>query len=630
MANTRPSLDRFSAKVGGTRRKKISRACANCRQRKTRCFFDISGDKCRRCREELLNCEVREQDRRGGYANVIMGRMRNSEMCSSPHKYRSTAGSRTSDIPKEPLLRGEVLTGDDAASLLNNASSEDRSNPGITTLTQNSNDTVRIGHPLPEDNGHEPETIQESSIVRDNILTAEAALRFVSFFFDKMAKIYHPFFPHEFRDPDVLCTQPALLTVVCAIGARCQDKNVEDRLLHKKLWIHYRETVSRLLWDCPDSQVRSVVSSVILLCEWLPAALLSESSSPKSVLRKHSDICWPLVGQTIRFAGCKGLLDHDIGLKIALHFADHNLACRLGQQPMLGLVDPDEELPENLVEPFFLTDYARLGIVKILNYAQSSLYSSRKTTYQLIASGQHVTILNFLLPQVNKWKEDFQEIERSKDWTCRSVMHEFSYLQLYLFSIVLVQLELFPPSGSKTFLESYKFLYMAVEAATYIVDHESSPECPVDRCFSPVSWISRLLHASVFLAKTILIGTVYSTLEQQLTTLHTLSKASDTMATLPPEGLNSYSKPLKLICEKFLPKHTAEDRAYMLRNGSNLPFESGIATDSPVQRGIGKIHQDENIFSENTTSIEKSEILDFLDNESILSFLGDTLDQGLY
>lgn len=547
------------------RRKRARKACLSCRKRKTRCDFDGDKAPCRRCREEDLICEIPDIDKRGGYGNVLAGKEKREREAAD--RLRLAEGTAPQSRPMSPItestvLKNEMYTPNDAIEILHQASSErKRGIPSKTIATgfdyrqveprskkraisiENSNNTLLSTQRIP---------VHDSAIVADGILSTEEVCRLVGFFFAEIAPFYASYIPSEYQELARIAAEPALLSVVCTVGARCLDVN-DNRNLQEKLWKYCQRTVSELMWECPQCNVRSLIFGVLTLCEWFPGTLLENNSSPGEALRRHTRICWPLMGQAVRIARYTGLLKNDIQTTIALHFSDHLLACRLGQQPMLDqLHGAEEEFPESAIRQCSLSDRARLDIVKLLHLANRSLYRSRTETQRLVSSGHHITILTLVHELVKKWESDYSDIVEGTAWSDRTTMFEFRHFQLYVFSVVLMSWQEKSVDKLLHFEESREFLNMAIKAAVFIIQHESADDIPVDLRFSPIQWITRLLHASVFLAKTLLTKGVYANRQKQQDIVSILYKASQTMAQLPPEDQHIYSKPLELICQRFM------------------------------------------------------------------------------
>lgn len=561
------------------RRKRARKACLNCRRRKTRCDFDGDKAPCRRCREEDMLCEIPEIDKRGGYSNVLAGKEKREREAAD--KLRHSEGSDSHSRAESPMtentvLRNDMYTPNDAIEILHRASSERKR--GISKTVPSARDP-KTGDAKAKKRMVSPENasqnllstqripVHDSDIVVDGILSTEEVCRLVGFFFAEVAPFYASYIPSEYQELARIAAEPALLAVICTIGARCLDVNDYSQL-QDRLWKYCQKTVSELMWECPAYHVRSLIFAVLTLCEWFPGSLLENNSTPGEALRRHTRICWPLMGQTVRLARYTGLLKRDIQATIALHFCDHLLACRLGQQPMLDQMDGvEEEFPENSIKQCPICDKARLDIVKLLHLANRSLYRSRTETQRLVKTGHHITILNLIYELVKKWETDYREIVEGRTWADRTTMFEFRHFQLYVFSVVLIPWQDKSVNKLLYFEESREFLDMAINSAVYIIRHESSHDIPVDLRFSPIQWITRLLHASVFLAKTLLTKSVYANRQSQQNIVSVLQQAAHTMAQLPPEDQHIYSKPLELICERFMRRERRKNPAPISQHG---------------------------------------------------------------
>lgn len=532
------------------KRRRASKACIGCRKKKTKCNYDRESSQCIRCREEEIQCVISEIENRGGYGNVLAGKEKkerelNQQMPSEP----------SSPSADDSVLKNEFFNTGDAIEILNCASQGTRPkmrNIGRFTNTSNASKTSDYTGCSASSMRRLP--LHEADIVKDGILTSEDTSRLVGFFFAEIAPFYASYIPREYQELARIAAEPALLAVVCTLGARCLQE-AEFSELHNRLWAYCKAKVSDMLWECHPQQTRSLVFAVLTIAEWFPGALLiPNTAAPGEALKRHTRICWPLMGQTVRLAKYAGLLKHDIQATITLHFTDHLLACRLGQQPMLHQIDDDSdsEFPESLVQRCEPVDRARLDIVKLLHMANRSLYRSRSATRELLTSGKYNLVLELMLQLVKKWRQDYREIVQSNTWASRTTVFEFNHFELYVFSIALIPWQ---ESETSTKLMGIRntsvFLQIAIDAASAIIRHESSSDCPVQLKFSPIQWITRLLHASVFLAKALLLGTIFVTPRQRQDTVGLLSTAAATLAQLPPEDHRIYSRPLEKICRKF-------------------------------------------------------------------------------
>lgn len=393
-------------------------------------------------------------------------------------------------------------------------------------------------------------SVFDAAIVIDGILTVEEACKFVSCFFKDFSPFYEAYIPIEYQELARISAEPALMAVVCTIGARCLEGR-EHYNLHEKLWNYCKLTLSSMLWECASHHARSLVFAVLIFSEWFPRAFLQRVDLPGVTLQRHTRICWPLMGQAVRVANYVGLLKADIQTNIALHFTDHLLACRLGETPMLNYSEKvDQEFSDKLLSNCRQIDRARLDIVRLLSIAKRSLYRSRSETRKLLASGQYMPILGLIYQLVSKWKTDYREIVENDTWEKQSVMFELCHFELYVFSIILIPWQK-NVTGNMLFEleESQNYLDIATQAAHFIIAHESSKDIPVKLKNSPIQWITRLMHAAVFLAKVLISLPAPKNIQQQM--VHSISLASKTMAKLPPDDEQLYAQSLESVCRQF-------------------------------------------------------------------------------
>lgn len=401
-------------------------------------------------------------------------------------------------------------------------------------------------------------SIHDADIVKDGVITADELVRFVTSFYEDYSPFYVCFIPSDYKDLSRVAAEPALLAVMCTIGARClEGERYKD--LHIRLYEYSKMCLSSMLWECEPRHVRSLIFAVLIFSEWFPGALLQASMSPGETLSRHTRICWPLMGQAVRVANYAGLLKLDVQTNIALHFTDHLLACRLGESPMLNYSEKsDQQFPDKLVHRCKLIDRARLDIVKLLGIANRSLYRSRSETHKLLTTGQYMPILSLIYQLVKKWKYDYREIVEGDSWEERTVMFEFSHFELYVFSIILIPWQnnnagdmLFELEEAQTYLD------IATQAAQMIISHESIKEISLKLKNSPIQWITRLMHAAVFLSKVLIALPASTEIQEQL--VRSIATAANTMSKLPPDDQRIYSQPLETICRQFYAKKKAKN-----------------------------------------------------------------------
>lgn len=594
-------------------------ACLNCRKRKTRCDFDIDGSKCRRCRIEELECKQPETDRRGGFTNVLAGRLRKheNELDEGFHPTSRLRGTSLA-LPEKNIFESELYSASDAIDLLKTASSKKHSYAGQSSGLEPNDVEPGLFRDSQNPESSSPSSrgsaLENSDIVREGILKSEEVVRMVEFFFVKIAPFYVTEAPWEYEEISMLASEPALLTVICTIGA-CFLKGESFEWIHRKLWNYTRHTLTSLLWDCDDEQASSVIFAVTILCEHMPGALLYNERYPGEIFRKHTRICWPLMGQAVRLAHYVGLSQCNAKVNIALHFCDYLLAIRLGRMPMLDLMaSTEEEFPAELVEQLPIFDRARLGLVKLLQLANNYLYRSRTEVRHLVASGQCISTLNLIFPLVEKWKEDFRVIIQGKSWAARTTIFEFSHVELYIYSIAFSTWHQEGQDRLFMWRERYRFSKIAVAAAKSIITHESSSDIPVELRYSPIQWITRLLHASVFLVKTLLTGSLYSNVNEVEETIGHICIAAQTMSQLPTHNNQTFSKSLLLICDKLRMQFNSDKES---ANQNRSSQASGL----PVQTELDFLHEPS--FSDLQHDFNDENIWDLLFNEDLAMGMGD-------
>lgn len=549
-----------------TARQRARKACFNCRKRKVKCDFDdvaYPSPPCGRCKKAGLSCEISSTENRGGFHNVLKGKI----------KKKQRSDSQTTPSRAVGALRQDLYTANDALAIMNQASQGSENNENKAVGTHSSTGDVGSEHPCDEVRGHTYGriSIDQSPIVTDGIISAAEATVFVELFFTELASFYAPFIPEEYNDLGILAACPTVLAVICTIGAKLKGDTSYD-VTHRKLWLYLQQTLNHKLWNWRNDEAKPIIFSIIILADWIPNALFlpEESQSRQEAIEKHFRICWPLMGQALRLAQFTGILEYDVETFIALHFADHLNAARMGLQPMKFEANSDKNgYIENMMQTrCTIGQKARLDCAKLLQMTNSSLYPSRESTRLLISSGRYLAALRFLYPLTEKWKRDYVEIVKSNAWRDRSIMFEFYYCQLYIFSIALVPWQ-DEDSEDKliAFDDMRKYLDIALDAAKNIIEFEAS-DIPLNLRFAPITWILRLLHASLFLAKSLLVRTVHCKLSEQRSVVKLIQVAGSTMKKLLPLGHENYFNVLQAITSHF------SENSYSENPGRNLQKDS--------------------------------------------------------
>lgn len=470
--------------------RRAHKACLNCRGRKVRCVFAVGSEAngpCIRCARENVPCEVPKVSRRGGIRNVLAGRERQ-------RKREWMRRELASKSPEVFALRKELYSIMDALDILSKAAKRQKTDDvGAEEETESIGD-LPIGETLLVDGG----------------LVQPAEIRLLVVFFAQNMSWYVPFLPL-----DTIASERMLLAAVLCIASQRympDDKLSSERLqaIHLAMFEQCKQQTPKW-WDTVRP-VRGAIFAMVLLVEWLPDALSEELISrwPKGdihvwprLLRHNARMSWLLLGQAVVLAEDTGILYSDHNVYVALQTLEHVVACRLGRTPNLNPTIR-EHWPDNLS----VSERARLGVSSILHIGYQTLYSSREATRSLIDSGRYLTLLQLMNQNVQKWLLDFRHIAESDDWSMRSIMFEFNHATLYVFSLALMSHQYTQTSNAKllSIPDSWKYLSMAIEAAASVIEYIIDKKNPALPSCAPVRWQVRMVHASVFIAKSILFS----------------------------------------------------------------------------------------------------------------------------
>lgn len=105
--------------------------------------------------------------------------------------------------------------------------------------------------------------------------------------------------------------------------------------------------------------------------------------------------------------------------------------------------------------------------------------------------------------------------------------------------------------------EAQTYLDIATQAAQMIIAHESTKKISLKLKNSPIQWITRLMHAAVFLAKVLIALPASIEIQEQL--VRSIATAANTLSKLPPDDQRIYSQPLETVCRQFYARKRAQN-----------------------------------------------------------------------
>ena len=252
-----------------------------------------------------------------------------------------------------------------------------------------------------------------------------------------------------------------------------------------------------------------------------------------------------------KLAEISGVLQNNAPIYIAMNMLDQVVAARLCVKSALSFENPES----SIVAQMSAHDRARVSVLRLLALASRTLFSSRETTRKIVSDGSFFSMLKLIHPQFEQWLLDFRDIAADPSWAARCVMFEFNHCRLYVYSLVntpgLVGLENSPEALS----EATQYLRIAVDAAAAIIDFETSQENPVSlQLGPPMRWIVRFIHASVFLAKSLVSPNATWYPELRPTLFEKVAQAARAMEAAGPHNfqlMGHYTQILKRVKDQI-------------------------------------------------------------------------------
>uniref|UniRef100_A0A060THX7 ARAD1D34760p n=1 Tax=Blastobotrys adeninivorans TaxID=409370 RepID=A0A060THX7_BLAAD len=621
----------------GQKFKRSYKACINCRVRKIKCDLgDLSnprGPPCARCRREGREC-VFAESRRGGMVNVLAGREKRARLNSegpsmapsvSPPAPQITGASINVGASSRPgtatpstgggpnggdeISHRELHNSADALEILAHAA---RSFPRI-----NSSKSQSSAHPKEakddvkeeprEDEFTEKRTLADTELIKEGFLTEKEARDLVAYFFSYLHPFY-PFIPKQLQDVNSLAEVPFLLTAITSIASRYYSAGADTdsvyrkryQELHEQLWELCQRLFSYTVWAEASTRSIGTVFSFLLFSEWNPRAIhrrgkdyansgntgITDGLSGLGATRRSDRLAWMLIGLAIRLSQDLGLMDTSSKVFLATHMSEIVLALRMGRKSVLShsLNDP---LPDTM-EEFSVYERAELEILQIMSLAHETLYASRSTTRELLKNGRYLTFLALFSPHLDNWEKKYQSLFRDVTVQRESLLFDYHYARLYIYSLALFSDSGVAPGSMAnvaSILPSSRYVAMASDAAKEMLATANRVHEMDMLKLAPIRWVVRIVHAAIFLVKSIML-TPTSSLEAHRHTLSIIRTTSRTLIDSSPDDIHLSSRYGMILLKLY----------------NQLAPKVGVAIDETVEQ----LDEDKDVADTNANVTENS------------------------
>lgn len=442
--------------------------------------------------------------------------------------------------------------------------------------------------------------LQDSElIVKEHILTEAQARMLISFFFEKLHPFY-PFIPTELHNPDHIADMPIFLAAITTLASRyytadqiLTEESMEMwQTIHSNLWSYCQKLISKTVWAEASTRSIGTVFTFLLFSEWNPRAIHQRghdyANDPDnwgisfgdvqpqmggrinvdglSAARRSDRMSWLLIGSGIRLAQDLGLMETDPQVYLAIHLSEIVLALRMGRRSMLGqfLNDP---VPNMQFTP---VQQCKLDLLQIMSLAHETLYSSRETTRELLKNGRYLSFLGLFSPHLTSWQRRFSEVmtEQIPFLERESLLFDYHYTRLYIYSLALVSTSDTPNTLGAVveIIPSARYVAMATDAAKELLAVANQVHHMKFLKHAPIRWIVRIVHATVFLLKTLMLSHSLASREAQLRTITTIHTISNTLLEASPDDIHlscRYGKILGNLCSQL------SDRLHWKRRSAN-------------------------------------------------------------
>lgn len=438
---------------------------------------------------------------------------------------------------------------------------------------------------------------------------------FFSSFFGTLHQFY-PYIPPGLQSPNNLAAHPILFVTILSISSRyCnlpepgrvaeESQNMSERAnaVHATLWTYGESLISQTVWAEASSISLATVLAFLLLSQWNPRAVHSrkgdyanpthlpsndeDGRGPEggggyggfAAARRSDRMAWMMIGVAIRLAQDMNLFSKWREISLACFYSDITLALRLGRPSMLSY-----SFQEITTISFSTLDNAKLDILRILSLAHQSLYSSPGSMYKILNSENYLPLLRYFRSKLTVWNSKYQLLFRNDDIDRESLLMEFHYTELYIYSLAL------SPPGHRQVDESLAEVYilLATQAAQQLI-------AVITRVFekgilrwAPLQWFVRSIHAAIFIAKIVALERDADP-DRQHDMLSTIRSLASTLSDSSPDDIhlaNKYAEALFSLCDNI----EAELRKSAMQKQAAQKAETDLA---PVQSidGQGAVSQ---------------------------------------
>ncbi|KAK7206624.1 hypothetical protein BZA70DRAFT_109126 [Myxozyma melibiosi] len=543
---------------GGFPFKRSYKACLHCRERKVKCDLgsleNPSEPPCARCKREGRKCHF-VPSRRGGAKNVRAGKARkysdlaNSEEGSENEDEDSGRANSEDNGPNgrqpkksraEQKITGSLIkdrglhTAADALNILahvaDSAEGKDRGD-GLAETNSTSQPYKRIK----AKETHSRWIFRSSKLslfypVQAGIISESEVMILLRFFFETLHPFY-PYIPPGLQPPNNLAAHPMLLVTILSISSRyCALPDVSGDLnpppaagmtarskeVHSAIWTYGESLISQTVWAEASSISLATVLAFLLLSQWNPRSVHrrkgdyanpthlpsndEDGRGPEggggyggfAAARRSDRMAWMMIGVAIRLAQDMNLFSKWREISLACFYSDITLALRLGRPSMLSY-----SFQETSTISFSALDNAKLDILRILSFAHQSLYSNPESMYKILNSDSYLPLLRYFRSRLAAWNTKYQLLIIEDKIERESLMLEYHYAELYIYSLAL------SPPGHRQVDGSLADLYilLATRAAEQIIRVIQRVYETGYLRWAPIHWFVRAIHAAIFLAK---------------------------------------------------------------------------------------------------------------------------------
>lgn len=234
-----------------------------------------------------------------------------------------------------------------------------------------------------------------------------------------------------------------------------------------------------------------------------------------SASERSDRMAWIIIGTSIRLAQDLGLFEKNSKVFLATHISEINLALRLGRRSMLQ-ASLNEDIPDLVFTPF---EEAQISLLRIMSLAHQTIYPSKKVTRELREGQRHLSLLHLLGSLLLNWENSYGYLVQEDGLEKYLTLFDYHYTRLYIFSFALSNRSSAGFGDSKIHTDrqsipsnssilSAKYIGLAVDAAYQMINIVQKVHEMERLCLAPIRWVLRLVHAAVFLVKTVLVSSV--------------------------------------------------------------------------------------------------------------------------